>query len=135
MVQQSFDSSLICTELGRFFEVAAEYRRETGNSAMMPACVVDTAWHDIQRDRKALRELIDKHLGTEMEVAHLKKSGRGRIDWVELYERHFGKLPLPWFTEPDGSVDRDALELYERTGEVRLSWDCTPKITERKKVA
>ncbi|MEI8103674.1 MAG: hypothetical protein WCG84_02080 [Candidatus Moraniibacteriota bacterium] len=127
------ERSLILTELGRFFEVAAEYRLKTGGkSAMMPKCVVDSAWHDLLDKPQELRDLVDLHLGIEMEVAHLKSSGNGLLDWVSVYESRFGKLPLPWFVRPDDSVDDEALAHYEQTGEVRMSWDCTPGITKKK---
>lgn len=125
----------LLAELGRFFQVAAEYRLKTGQAAMMPKCVVDSVWHDLLDKPQELRALIDQHLGIEMEVAHLKSSGEGLLGWVGVYESRFGKLPLPWFINPDGAVNDDALAHYEQTGEVRMSWDCTPGITETKKAA
>lgn len=124
---------LILTELGRFFEVAREYRLKTGGkSAMMPKCIVDSAWHDLLDKPDELKVLVERHLGIEMEVAHLKSTGEGLLDWVSVYESRFGKLPLPWFVKPGGSVDDEAVAHYEQTGEVRMSWDCTPGITKKK---
>jgi len=133
---EGVDRLLILTELGRFFKVAAEYRLASGGqSAMMPKCIVDSVWHELLDKPQELRSLIDNHLGIEMEVAHLKSSGEGLLGWVGVYESRFGKLPLPWFVGPDGAVNDDALAHYEQTGEVRMSWDCTPLITETKKAA
>ncbi len=129
------DRRTALTELGRFFQVAAEYRFKTGQSAMMPKCIVDTVWHELLDKPQELRALIDNHLGIEMEVAHLKSSGEGLLGWVGVYESRFGKLPLSWFVGLDGVVDDDAFVHYEQTGEVRMSWDCTPGITETKKAA
>lgn len=122
------ERSVLTEELGRFFQVASEHRLKTGKSAMMPVCIVDSVWHELVNNPPELRALIDTHLGIEMEVAHLKSAGEGRLDWVELYESHFGELPAPWFINPDGSTNDQALEHYRQTGEVRLSWDCTPGI-------
>jgi hypothetical protein len=114
------------TELGRFFAVAAQYTAQSGERAMMPACPVDTAWHEMLGDDAMFGDLVTEFLGPDATVRHLEANGRGVIGWTGLYERSYGPLPQVWFTSPQGVLDEKAYADYQRTGIARLSWDCTP---------
>lgn len=115
-------------ELGRFFAVA----RARGTAlTMMPACPVDAFWHKFQGQGEAFSTFC--HQYADGDVAHLENQGYGTIDWAPLYHAMFGeRLPAIWFYSPDGKTfHKDSWAAY-RSGEVRLSWDCTPEISSRK---
>jgi len=120
--------SILEKELAKFFLVSFEYQKKTGSSAMMPSCIVDSVWHKLLKQPKQLRLIVSASLGENVEVLHLENKGEGTLHWVAIYEEKFGQLPVVWFTKPDGSVDQQALDHYQRTGEVRLAWDCVPAI-------
>lgn len=137
MVLEGIDGNVDLTqviaarELARLFSVA---RARGAAFTMMPACPVDTFWHEFQTQGAAFSIFCQQHAGGD--VAHREAKGYGTIDWVDLYDSMFGEpLPAIWFYSPDGQrFDRDGWETYRRTGEIRLSWDCTPEITLREPV-
>jgi hypothetical protein len=113
-------------ELARFFQIA---QARGSMSTMMPACPVDTFWHQFQTDVIAFSSFCIEHANGQ--VAHREAKGSGRVEWADLYQSMFGEsLPEIWFCTPDSeSFDQDAWEA-SRLGEVRLSWDCTPEISQ-----
>ncbi len=127
-VKIDLTQSVATRELGRFFEVA----RARGDSVtVMPACPVDTLWHEFRTQGEEFSTFCLQH--ADGEVAHREATGFGTIEWVNLYHSMFGEsLPPIWFFTPDGQrFDSDAWEAYH-SGELRLSWDCTPEIKQKK---
>ena len=111
-------------ELKSFFLVAKEFQEKTGKTANMPKCIVDTVWHDLLEQPITYADLTNDVVGCEVE--HLANNGEGEIEWTEVYERRFGKLPAVWFISPEGNFDREAFDHYSDTGVLKMSWDCTP---------
>lgn len=111
-------------ELSRFFAVA---RARGADLTVMPACPVDTFWHEFQK--QAVEFSIFCHRHAHGEVAHRECQGHGLIEWVTEYQSMFGeRLPAIWFYSPDGQTFNRRAWKTSNTGEVRLSWDCTPEI-------
>jgi hypothetical protein len=113
-------------ELDKFFVVAKQYFNETGQRANMPSCVVDSCWHELMEDDAQYVTFTQKAVGGRVE--HLENKGFGLIEWVPVYERLFGKLANPWFVAPEGNAEAKAKAGYEQSGDLRMSWDCTPNM-------
>lgn len=115
-------------ELGIFFQVAEDYRIQTGQPAFMPACLVDSEWHRLldEEDSSEYQELCQASVRRD-HVGHESVQGHGRIGWVSTYEKLTGRrLPAIWFHDTCGVLNQAALDRYQETGEVELSWDCAP---------
>ena len=122
------DSS-IKVELKRFLQTALVYEQETGKTANMPSCIVDTCWHEELKSPESWNQFTKDAVGGE--VLHLENRGYGLIEWVPFYENMFGKLSLDWFLSPDGSrFDQQAYDDYCLTGELKMAWDCVPNIKQ-----
>ena len=112
-------------ELGRFFESALEFQKETGKSAMMPVCIVDEDWHKLMQNQSEYSAFTKQHVN--MPVEHDELKGSGEIEWVNHYHNKFGLLPTPWFVSPSGEYDQHAHQEYLRTGVLKMSWKCNPR--------
>ena len=125
-IDVSLSQSGAARELARFFQVAGA----RGDApTVMPACPVDTFWHEFQMQGAEFSDFCLEYAGGE--VAHREIKGHGPIEWVGLYHSMFGEtLPPIWFYSPDGQrFNHDAWDEFQ-SGEVRLSWDCTPEIIQ-----
>ncbi|MCZ1009807.1 hypothetical protein [Streptomyces lydicus] len=110
-------------ELGKFFEVSAR-EAEAGHTAPeMFSGAVDAEWHRLLGTPPYAAFSI-QHAGQV--VRHVGGYGRGRVSWIPTYEDMFGPLPDTWFTDADGTVDREAMDRYRATGEVWAEWNCSP---------
>ncbi|MEV6566323.1 hypothetical protein [Streptomyces kronopolitis] len=125
-------------ELGRFFEVSAR-EIETGNTTPeMFSTAVDAAWHQLL-SASEYATFCTQHAGQVF--GHVSSSGAGKISWIRTYEEMFGPLSAIWFTDADGTVDRDAMGRYRATGEVWAEWNCSPApedpeaVPKRQKIA
>ena len=110
-------------ELGRFFQVAAALRKE-GVATHMPACYVDTAWHELLAKKREYKRFCANAVGQT--VSHLPTKGEGVLEWVPTYEARFGNLPSIWFTDTQGNLDEKAYERYLEDRQFKASWDCDP---------
>lgn len=126
-VKVDLAQSVATRELARFFEIA---RVRGASVTVMPACPVDTLWHEFQTQDENFTAFCLKH--AHGKVAHREAKGFGTIEWVDFYHSMFGEsLPPIWFFTPDGQrFDSDAWDAYH-SGELRLSWDCTPEIKQK----
>src|SRR6218665_3463988 len=113
-------------ELDKFFVVAKEYFNETGKTANMPSCVVDSCWHELMEDDAQYASFTNRSVGGRIE--HMENKGFGVIEWVPIYERMFGKLANPWFVAPEGKPIVELKAEYGQEGDLRMAWDCTPLI-------
>ena len=82
-------------ELGRFFTAAQMCQQETGEQAFMPACPVDTEWHQLLNSPDEYRAFCHDVLGRD--ILHEPAQGEGKIGWAETYEKLYGPLPEVWF--------------------------------------
>jgi hypothetical protein len=112
-------------ELGRFFEVASIFHSATGKSANMPACMIDQTWHELMTDPSAYQAFTEKAVGVSVE--HMENKGEGLIEWVNTYREKFGILPALWFTAPSGAFNSELYDVYQGTGVLEMSWDCSPR--------
>lgn len=126
------DRHLLKRELGRFFSIAAEYHQRSGRSAMMPRCVVDSMWHQLISQPDELNAIIKEYVGVDTTIDHAKSDGEGELPWAEIYHARFGELPRIWFISPEGMLNKQALNIYEHTGTLRMSWDCTPAFNDKR---
>lgn len=125
-------SAVLDRELSRFFEVGQELFIETGESALMPTCVVDEHWHGLIENNE-LEALVSSHLGDTVAVEHIENGGIDPLNWVDRYEAKFGPLDPAWFTGEAG-LDRASYDAYTSKGIEglpKMSWDCTPAFVEK----
>lgn len=113
-------------ELGRFLMVAKTYQEENKGQVLMPACPVDTQWHELLDDNDEHKQFCHELIGHDIE--HRPISGEGEIDWTGTYERLFGPLPKIWFKDSDGNLNDLRWKDYQETGIFRASWECEPYI-------
>jgi hypothetical protein len=121
---QTVEQSSAQRELERFFVVAEAYRRETGKQAFMPACPVDTEWHNLLEQPREYQTFCRNAVGHD--IRHEPARGEGEIGWTGTYERLFGQLPDVWFRDTRGILDKARRQKYLDTGVFYASWDCTP---------
>lgn len=124
-------SKELLQELEKFFIVAKEYNALTGENANMPTCVVDECWHELGENKEQYNSFTAQAIDAEIE--HLENKGHGLIEWVSLYEAKFGQLNDLWFTTAEGDFNSEASSHYKKTGELLMSWDCSPAIKPKPK--
>ena len=109
-------------ELGKFFTLT----KETTEDLKMPGGIIDEYWHEMLKDTNRYSEFCEKYAGYY--VIHVEAGGVDVLDWVKRYEKEYGKLNKLWFTDKNGFFKGSEYEEYEKTGIVKMSWDCKPKI-------
>ncbi|MDP9952362.1 MULTISPECIES: hypothetical protein [Streptomyces] len=115
--------STATTELRRFLTITGQ-RFKAGQSAPeMFSPAVDAAWHALL-GTPAYEALCLESAGQP--IQHVANNGYGPIAWVAAYEEAYGTLPEIWFTDADGTADREAIARYRETGTVVAEWDCGP---------
>lgn len=112
-------------ELKRFLVVAKQLQ-ETGQQALMPACPVDQAWHDLLESPDEYKHFCHQVVGGD--VLHEPCKGEGELGWTKVYEDLYGHLPEVWFQDSNGVLNERCRQEYLETGVFRASWDCTPYI-------
>lgn len=111
-------------ELIKFFK-CGHVHGFSNMSMKMPSCRVDSYWHQILSSQTDYQSIL-KQAGIDQPLTHRASGGFDKIDWVETYHKLFGQLPVCWFQKEDGSIDQQALDRYNETGELWASWDCDP---------
>src|SRR5437899_3268524 len=116
-------------ELGRFLTLAQD-PAAWGESGWMPmfSGFIYSIWHQQLGDPEGFTAFCQAHAGAE--IVHIERRGFGPVDWVAAYEAAYGPLPLLWFVDAAGAVDKVAWDAYLDTGIVVTGWDCGPKIAE-----
>ncbi len=124
-MSQMGNGSTALRELQRFLKVAESYQDETGKQAFMPACPVDTQWHQLLNSKPSeYGDFCQNAVGRD--IRHMPAKGKGNIQWTRTYERLYGPLPEIWFSDIDGSLDVASQKKYINTGVFYASWDCVP---------
>lgn len=115
------------TELGRFLALAGHrFSREESTTPMFSGAI-DVTWHERAQKLPAHEASAIQRAGPV--VRHVEVGGPGFILWVTAYEEIYGRLPVVWFTDSDGHVDKAACATYQETGRVQASWNCGPEFT------
>lgn len=127
-------TAVLNRELSRFFEVGKELFDETGESALMPTCVVDEHWHSLIESGE-LDGLVSASLGGNITVKHIESGGIDPLNWADRYEAKFGPLSPLWFTGEAGlnTASFDAYTTEGLKGIPKMAWDCTPLFVEDEK--
>jgi hypothetical protein len=111
-------------ELGKFFNLAGEGI----SNLLMPQGIIDEVWHEKLKDNEKYLEFCFDHANAQID--HVETNGTGELEWVENYEKKFGKLNQAWFVDKNGVLDFDTYQEYLKNGKLIMSWDCGPILTD-----
>lgn len=109
--------SLAEQELAKTMELAAD-----GIAIEMFSGAIDLVWHELLQTPQQYIEFSLRSCGSV--VGHVEGYRIGVVNFIDSYERRWGRLPLIWFTKSDGSIDTAILDQYRRTGVIEASWNC-----------
>lgn len=131
-----FDPSMVKSdvvarqELEKFFQVAA-VRQQENKKTGMPACYLDTFWHQFLEKPVEYARICTEAVGAP--VDHIPYNGEGPWEWISDYESMFGSLSPIWFTDLDGIFNGPMYMEYVETGIVKASWNCSPLLKPSEK--
>jgi hypothetical protein len=106
-------------ELKKVFFLASN-----GVDVKMFSKFIDSIWHELLKDKKQYEDFCIEACGNV--IFHSESSGEGVIDFIEIYEEKYGKMPDVWFMDKNGDLDRKQYESYHGDNKFITGWDCTP---------
>ncbi len=123
-MSQTVEVNPLQRELSKFLVVAEVFKANTGKQAFMPACPVDTEWHQFLEHPDNYNTFCHEVVGRE--VRHEPAKGEGEVEWTGTYEAMFGPLPEVWFRDTNGVLNQANRRRYLEEGTFYAAWDCTP---------
>lgn len=86
---------------------------------------IDAVWHQMLEDESSY-EAFSMAATDGLIIGHAPTTGAGTVQFIESYERRYGKLPRIWFYNAEGQFDQAGYDQYLQTGNVISRWICTP---------
>lgn len=107
------------TELKKAFQLSTE-----GVDVKMFSKYIDKVWHEMADNPEEYERFCLESCGQI--ITHSQQSGEGVVDFVQIYEERFGKMPDVWFMDEEANLNIENFVNHLEGRQTISGWDCTP---------